>query len=116
MSENKSDTLETRAPPILEPRPAFTLFDVTHLVATIYVAYKAASITAPPYGLLLGLIAFIITTVVAFFVLGFFIGAFVLVLFRCWPRGSVGYEAACYVLTHFKQDGENGGSFDVRQP
>ncbi len=108
MSENKNDPLETPAPPILEPRPAVTVFDLIHLVATIYTAYKAASVTTAAYGLLLGLIAFIITAVVAFFVLGFSIGAFVLVLFRCWPRGTIGYEAACYVLSHFKQDDSNG--------
>jgi hypothetical protein len=83
------------------------VFDIIHLVATIYAAYKAASITAAVYGWLLGLIAFIITAVAAFFVLGFSIGAFVLVLFRCWPRGIIGYEAACYVLSHFKQGDPN---------
>ena len=116
MSENKNDPLEAPASPVLEPSPAFTVFDFIHLVGTIYAAYKAASITAAVYGWLLGLIAFIITVVVAFFVLGFSIGAFVLVLFRCWPRGTIGYEAACYVLSHFKQDSKDEGPNDVRLP
>jgi hypothetical protein len=90
---------------ILEPRQAFTLFDLFHLVLTLVVAIHAAIITGTAFGGWFGLLAFVISAVVTFVVLAYVIGAFVLFLHRRYsPQSRIGYEAACYVLSHFKRD------------
>jgi len=90
---------------VLEPRRCFTLFDVFHLSFTFGVALLVAVITGRHFGGLFGVIAFFITGVILFFVLGYAIAALVLFFYRRYsPNCKIGYEAGCYVISHFKRD------------
>jgi hypothetical protein len=89
---------------VLEPRRGFTLFDGLHLSFTLGAALLVGAIAGRRFGSLLGLTAFVITGAVSFLAFGYSIGALVLFLQRRYsPQPRIGYEAACYVLSHFKR-------------
>lgn len=88
----------------LEPRPAFTLFDLLHLAFTFLAAVSAAAFIKSSFGGLSAVLAFVVVGVGAFFLLGYATAALVLFLHRRYtPQCRIGYEAACYVLGHFKR-------------
>lgn len=56
------------------------------------------------YGFLWGILAFIVMEAVLFFVIGYGISMFVLFLYQRYsPDSRIGFEAHCYILTHFKE-------------
>ena len=101
MSEQPPEPKHTGS---LEPRPAFTLFDFFHLLLTFLVAILSAVFVGGRFGGPWGFAAFILGGVCAFFLLGYATAALVLFLHRRYtPQCKIGYEAACYVLGHFKK-------------
>src|SRR5262245_5678175 len=88
----------------LQPKPCITVFDMLHVTMTLAMASGAALVIGKTFGALFGLLAFLMTIVVAFYVLGYIICTFVLFLYRRYsPQCRIGYEATCYVLSHFNR-------------
>src|ERR1051326_9213648 len=66
----------------LEPRPAFTMFDLLHLLFTVVAALESAVLVGSRFGGLWGLLAFVVVGVGSFFLLGYATAAPVLFLHR----------------------------------
>ena len=86
------------------PYPSFTIFDAFHVMFTLAAAATVEnSIVMQSGGLFFAVLGFVVTVAVGFFVFMYITAAIVLFLYRRYaPNSRVGFEAACYVLGHFK--------------
>jgi hypothetical protein len=89
----------------LTPRPGFTIFDMLHVLGPLGLGSGALFLLVNRFGWPIAGVAFLSVAVLAFWSLRYAIPAFVLFLHRRYhPQARIGYEAACYVLTHFRDD------------
>jgi hypothetical protein len=87
-----------------KPYPAFTIFQMLHYLIALGLGFQAAGFIGFQFGIFWGLLAFLVTGILAFFVVGYGMTALVLFLYRRYsPNSRIGYDAACYVLAHFKE-------------
>ncbi|EDN69503.1 membrane protein [Beggiatoa sp. PS] len=87
----------------LKPYPV-SIFQMLHYMITLGLGFQAAGFIGFQFGVFWALLAFIATEILAFFVIGYGIAAFVLFLSQRYsPNSRIGYEITCYILVHFKE-------------
>lgn len=87
--------------PSLRPRRSVTIFHALTVSFALFAAVEAADFCSR-YGLWAGIFSFAAVLVAAYFVIWFFMTAFVIWLWNHCPYGRVRHDAACYLLSEIK--------------
>jgi hypothetical protein len=88
----------------LKPRPQVTVFDWLQFSLPLSGGSGTGLAVGQTFGIVWGFITFTIAGLIFFFIFRWVIRAFVVFIHRhCSAQSSVGYAAACYVLSHFNE-------------